>query len=170
MASLRVLGVDPGTRRLGWGVVERRGAAQHALAAGVVKLSERELLETRLEKVHRALGEIVDTYGPSVLAVEDIFYAEFPAAAIKLGHVRGVVLLVGAQRGLEVASYPPALVKRTLAGRGAADKAQVARLVAASLGLAAPPPSDAADALAVALTHCAKARFTPAPRRPRAPR
>ncbi|MBX7192182.1 MAG: crossover junction endodeoxyribonuclease RuvC [Sandaracinaceae bacterium] len=158
-AAQRVLGVDPGTRRLGWGIVERRGAKVLAVAAGVVKLSEREALETRLDKVHRALGEIIDTYAPSALAVEDIFYAEFPAAAIKLGHVRGVVLLVGAQRALEVASYPPALVKRTIAGRGAADKAQIGRLVAATLGLRAAPPVDAADALAVALAHCSKARL-----------
>ena len=91
--------------------------------------------------------------------MEDIFYAEFAAAAIKLGHVRGVVLLVGAQRSLEIASYAPALVKRTIAGRGAAEKVQVARLVAATLGLRTPPPADAADALAVALTHSMKSRL-----------
>jgi crossover junction endodeoxyribonuclease RuvC len=159
MRAGRVLGVDPGTRRLGWGVVERHGPKLQAVAAGVVKLREREALETRLAKVHEALEEIIETYGPVTLAVEDIFYAEFPAAAIKLGHVRGVVLLVGAQRALEVASYAPALVKRTIAGRGAAEKAQVGRLVAATLGLRAAPPTDAADALAVAITHCAKARF-----------
>ena len=140
--------------------MERRGSKLAGIAAGVVKLNEKELLELRLAKVHAALCEIVDTYGPGTLAVEDIFYAEFPAAAIKLGHVRGVVLLVGAQRDLEVASYPPALVKRTIAGRGAAEKAQVGRLVAATLGLRAPAPTDASDALAVAITHCAKARLT----------
>lgn len=156
---LRVLGIDPGTRRLGWGVVERRGAHVTALAAGVLRLTEKEALEVRLEKVHRALGEVVDTYAPRALAVEDIFYAEFPSAAIKLGHVRGVVLLVGAQRGLEVVSYAPALVKRTVAGRGAAEKSQVARIVAATLGLRIAPPVDAADALAVALAHCSKARI-----------
>ncbi|MBN8615646.1 MAG: crossover junction endodeoxyribonuclease RuvC, partial [Deltaproteobacteria bacterium] len=134
-APLRVLGIDPGTRRLGWGVVERHGAKVAAVAAGVLKLSEKDALEVRLEQVHRALGEVIETYAPSALAVEDIFYAEFAAAAIKLGHVRGVVLLVGAQRSLEIASYAPALVKRTIAGRGAAEKVQVARLVAATLGL-----------------------------------
>lgn len=158
-APLRVLGIDPGTRRLGWGVVERNGAKVAAVAAGVLKLSEKDALEVRLEQVHRALGEVIETYAPSALAVEDIFYAEFAAAAIKLGHVRGVVLLVGAQRSLEIASYAPALVKRTIAGRGAAEKVQVARLVAATLGLRTPPPADAADALAVALTHSMKARF-----------
>jgi crossover junction endodeoxyribonuclease RuvC len=164
LSPLRVLGVDPGTRRLGWGVVERRGARPSAVAAGVLALDAKEPLERRLRRAHEALLEIVDTYRPAVLAVEDIFYAEFPAAAIRLGHIRGVVLLVGAERDLEVCSYAPALVKRTLAGKGAADKAQVAKLVAATLLLKAPPPTDAADALAVALTHCAKARLGPRPR------
>lgn len=158
-SPLRVLGVDPGTRRLGWGVVERRRARTSAVAAGVLSLDPGQALERRLQSVHEALLEVIATYAPHVLAVEDIFYSEFPAAAIRLGHVRGVVLLVGAERALEVCSYPPALVKRTLAGRGAAEKSQVARLVAATLGLTAPPPTDAADALAVALTHCAKARL-----------
>lgn len=158
-SPLRVLGVDPGTRRLGWGVVERRGTRSTPVAAGVLALDARQALELRLRSVRSALVEIVETYAPTVLAVEDIFYAEFPAAAIRLGHVRGVVLLVGAERELEVCSYSPAMVKRTIAGRGAADKRQVARLVAATLNLKAPPPSDAADALAVALTHCARARL-----------
>ncbi len=153
----RVLGIDPGTRRLGWGVVDRLGVRVSAVAAGVLALDERLPLERRLAQVHAALLELVGTYEPSVLAVEDIFYARFPLAAIKLGHVRGVVLLVGAERELEIASYPPALVKRTIAGRGAAEKAQVGRLVAATLGLASVPPADAADALAIALTHGVKA-------------
>lgn len=158
-ASLRVLGIDPGTRRLGWGVVDRVGTRLSPVAAGVLALREKEPLETRLARVHEALGEIVDTYQPRALAVEDIFYARFPLAAIKLGHVRGVVLLVGAERALEVASYPPALVKRTVVGRGAADKAQVARLVTSMLGLSSVPPADAADALAIAITHGTKARL-----------
>jgi crossover junction endodeoxyribonuclease RuvC len=160
MSAERVLGVDPGTRRLGWGVVERRGPKLVALAAGVVKLHEKESFERRLASAYDALEEIIDTYAPRTLAVEDIFYADFPAAAIKLGHVRGVVLLVGARRELAVVSYPPALVKRTVAGRGAAEKAQIGRLVAATLGLRSAPPVDAADALAVAMTHCAKARLS----------
>ena len=139
-------------------MVERRGAKLAGIAAGVLRLPAGQALELRLETVHRALGEAIEAYTPTVMAVEDIFYAEFPAAAIKLGHVRGVVLLVGAQRGLEVASYAPALVKRTLAGRGAAEKTQVARLVTATLGLRTVPPADAADALAVAITHCSKAQ------------
>lgn len=157
--ATRVLGIDPGTRRLGWAVVEHAGLRVGAVAAGILKLDVESALERRLVAVRDALAEIVTTYGPAVLAVEDIFSGEFPNAAIKLGHVRGVVLLVGAERGLEVCSYPPALVKKSLAGRGAADKQQVAKLVAAKLGLARPPPVDAADALAVALTHASRAAF-----------
>lgn len=155
---VRVLGVDPGSRRLGWAIVERRGSSTQARAAGVVRLSADEPLEVRLDGVHRALVEVVERYAPTDLAVEDVFHGRFPASGIRLAHVRGVVLLVGAQRGLSVTSYPPALVKRALAGRGAADKTQVARLVAATLRLPTVPPADAADALAIALAHCSNAK------------
>ncbi len=90
--------------------------------------------------------------------MEEIFFAKYPNAALKLGHARGVTLLVAAQSGLEVYEYPPAVVKRTVVGRGAADKTQVARLIAALLGLKTTPEEDAADALAVAITHVQASR------------
>jgi crossover junction endodeoxyribonuclease RuvC len=155
---LRVLGIDPGTRRLGWGVVERRGPKLVAIAAGVLTMPATEPLEQRLMRVDAALTELAERHGPHAIALEDVFYAKFPRAAIQLAHVRGVVLLGAACLELPIASYAPALVKRTVAGRGAADKSQVARLVAATLGLPRPPPSDAADALAIAITHLAKTR------------
>jgi len=158
----RVLGIDPGSRRLGWGVVEREGLKLRAIAAGVLKLDVDVSLELRLKEVHEALSALCETYEIDAMAVEDIFYARFPNAAIKLAHVRGVILLVGAQQGLPVSSYPPSIVKKAIAGRGAADKVQVARLVAASLKLAKLPPADAADALAIAMTHCARASFVAA--------
>jgi crossover junction endodeoxyribonuclease RuvC len=155
----RVLGVDPGSRRLGWGVIEREGLKLRAVAAGVLKLDADVALELRLKEIHEALTTLCESYAIDAMAVEDIFYAKFPNAAIKLGHVRGVVLLVGAQQDVPVSSYPPSIVKKTLAGRGAAEKVQVARLVAASLKLAKLPPADAADALAIAMTHCARAFY-----------
>lgn len=151
--SSRVLGIDPGTRRLGWGVVERRGAKLTGIAAGVLALDVDDALASRLREVHESLHALIDAHAPDALAVEDIFYAKFPSAAIKLGHVRGVVLLVAAERALTLGEYAPALVKRTVAGRGAASKDQVAKLVQASLKLRTAPPSDAADALAIAITH-----------------
>lgn len=154
----RVLGIDPGSRRLGWGVVERRGPQLTAIAAGILALSPSDPLEQRLAEVHAAIEALIEAHGPHAVAVEDVFYARFPRAAIQLAHVRGVVLLAATQAERPVASHPPALVKRTVAGRGAADKAQVARMVAATLRLPKPPPADAADALAIAITELAIAR------------
>lgn len=152
----RVLGIDPGSRRLGWGVVERHGPRLTARAAGVLQLDPAEPLELRLVEVHDAISTLLEEHQPDTVAVEDVFYARFPRAAIQLAHVRGVILLAAAQHEREVVSHPPALVKRTIAGRGAADKAQIARMVAATLRLGKAPPSDAADALAIALTELAR--------------
>jgi len=153
-----VLGIDPGSRRLGWGVVERRGVRSIAIAAGVLRLDTETSLSSRLVAVESALEALVEAHAPTELAVEAVFHAKFPRAAIVLAHVRGVVLCAGEKAGLPIGEHPPALVKRTVAGRGAADKAQMARIVAAILGLRSPPPSDAADALAIALTQLASHR------------
>jgi len=123
----------------------------------VIRLDPKAPLADRLETLYDRLAALVDEHQPAVLAVEDVFYAKYPNAAIKLGHVRGVVLLLAAQRGLELAQYAPALVKRTVAGRGAADKAQVGRLVGKMLGLEETLGADATDALAVAITHLSAA-------------
>ncbi len=155
----RVLGIDPGTRKLGWGIVERRNGKLVGIAAGVVSLSPRDPLATRLAAACESIEALVDDHAPVTLAIEGVFYAKYAAAAIQLAHVRGVALLIAEQRGLHIAEYAPALVKRTVAGRGAADKAQIGRVVAATLGLRAPPPSDASDALAIAITHLSAATF-----------
>lgn len=150
---MRVLGVDPGSRRTGWGIAERSRGRLTGVAAGVIKLKEKAPLADRLEVIYDRLEELIETHQPDAVAVEDVFYAKYPNAAIKLGHVRGVVLLLVAKRGLPLAEYAPALVKRTVAGRGAADKTQVARLVGAMLGFEQVLAEDATDALAVAITH-----------------
>ena len=155
---MRVLGIDPGTRKTGWGVAERRRSGMVALGAGVIRLRPADPLADRLEIVFDRLDGLVDEHRPDVIAVEDIFYAKHANAAIKLGHVRGVVLLLVAKRQLPLAEYPPALVKRTVAGRGAADKTQIARVVGAMLGLKELPGEDATDALAIAITHLAASR------------
>lgn len=147
-AVQRVLGIDPGTRKLGWGVVERRGAKLRGIAAGVVTLDPRASLRDRLARAFEQVELMIEDHAPDVVAVEDIFYARYASAAIKLGHVRGVVLLAAARADKPVTEWPPSLVKRTVAGRGAAEKIQVGRVVAATLGLASVPPADAADALA----------------------
>lgn len=155
---MRVLGVDPGTRRAGWGVVEDDGARPRGIAAGVVVMSEDAPLEQRLAKLHAAIVAVIAEHAPASVAVEDVFFARYAGAALKLGHARGVVLLAAAQAGLVVTAYPPALVKRTIGGKGNAEKEQLAQIVGAMLQLKTLPPLDATDALAIALTHLARAR------------
>ena len=150
---IRVLGVDPGTRCTGWGVVEGTQTRLKGVAAGVIRLDAKAQLPDRLEVIYDRLEALIEEHRPDAVAVEDVFYAKYPNAAIKLGHVRGVVLLLVAKRGLAIGEYAPALVKRTVAGRGAADKAQLGRLVGAMLGLEEKLGADATDALAVAITH-----------------
>jgi len=151
--TLRVLGVDPGSRKTGWGVVAGGRGRMRGVAAGVITLKADAPLADRLEVVYDSLDALIDEHRPSAVAVEEVFYAKYPNAAIKLGHVRGVVLLLVAKRGLGLGEYAPALVKRTVAGRGAADKRQVARMVASMLGFEQKLGADATDALAVAMTH-----------------
>jgi crossover junction endodeoxyribonuclease RuvC len=159
---MRILGVDPGTQRTGWGVVERRGSRLVGIEAGVVRAKSDQPLEVRLGRIYAGLRDVVERLSPDVVAVESIFQAKYASAAIKLGHVRGVALLVAAHAALPVHDYAPALVKRTVAGRGAADKRQLAALVCTILGWTEVPAADAADALAVAITHAQAARYAEA--------
>jgi crossover junction endodeoxyribonuclease RuvC len=158
---MRVLGVDPGTRQLGWGVIERVGTRLVHVAHGTVS-PEGEILADRLLDIDRELGLIIERWAPACSAVEAMFFAKNAQTAAKLGHARGVVLLALRRAGLAVAEYPPALVKRSVVGTGRAEKHQVAHMVARVLGLALPPASDAADALAVALTHLSAEPFATA--------
>jgi crossover junction endodeoxyribonuclease RuvC len=148
-----VLGIDPGSIRTGWGVIRRDGPRLSYIAAGTIHAGKEAELPARLHEIYESLRAVIEQHAPTTMAVEDIFHARFANAAIKLGHARGVALLVGAQAGLAIAAYPPALVKRSVAGRGAADKGQVARIVGAILSLRTLPDIDATDALAIAITH-----------------
>lgn len=159
---MRVLGIDPGTQRTGWGVVERRGSRLCGIDAGVIRASADKPLEIRLRLIYEGLVEVVQRLEPEAVAVESIFHAKYANAAIKLGHVRGITLLVAANASLAVHDYPPSLVKRTVAGRGAADKTQIARLVGVLLGWTDLPAVDATDALAVAITHAQATRISAA--------
>jgi len=149
---MRVIGVDPGTRALGWGVVERVGTRQWHVAHGVIEPSLDGPFADRLICIDDELGRVIAEHEPDAAAVETIFFSKDAQSAAKLGHARGVVLLRLRRAGLEVHEYAPAAVKRAVVGHGRADKNQIAHLVAAALGLGAVPRSDAADALAVALT------------------
>lgn len=148
----RAIGVDPGTERVGWGVVEMRGGSVVHVAYGVIRPAAGSLA-ARLAEIDRALGEVVLRERPVTAAVEGVFQAGFARSALMLGHGRGVALAVLGRAGLDVAEYAPAAVKATVAGSGRAEKEQVARAIAAVLGLGEVPAADAADALAVALCH-----------------
>jgi crossover junction endodeoxyribonuclease RuvC len=148
-----VLGLDPGTRHFGWGVIERRGTRLVHIAHGVVHSDEKLSIAERLVGIERELVAVVTLHAPAIASVEAIFFSKDATAAAKLGHARGVALLVCARAGLGVHEYPPALVKKAVTGSGRAEKGQVARMIRVLLGLSALPPADAADALALAVTH-----------------
>lgn len=148
-----VLGIDPGTRHLGWGLVSTEGTRVRHVGHGVIHPSADRPLSERLVIIDDALGELFRTHRPEGAGVESIFFGKDAQAAAKLGHARGVILL-GLQRAhIPFAEYPPTLVKRTVVGTGLADKRQVALVITAILQLTKPPPVDAADALAIAITH-----------------
>lgn len=154
---MRVLGIDPGTAVTGYGVVEtgNGGAGPGRLIeCGVIRFAARIPLPRRLHELHAGIAGLIDRHRPDVLALENAFYHKNVRTTLVLGHARGVVLLAAQQAGLTIAEYPPATVKKTVAGAGAAHKSQVAAMVARLLRLRqAPKPADAADGVAVALTH-----------------
>ncbi|MBN2194297.1 MAG: crossover junction endodeoxyribonuclease RuvC [Polyangiaceae bacterium] len=147
------LGVDPGTRHLGWGFVRREGARLRHIAHGILHLDPSEPLALRLLDIDQRLDALLLEYRPDVASVETLFFHKDAQAAAKLGHARGVVLAALARRRVNVFEYAPAHVKRTIAGTGQAKKPQVAAMVRVLLALPDLPPADAADALALALTH-----------------
>jgi crossover junction endodeoxyribonuclease RuvC len=152
---MRVLGIDCGGEYTGYGVVEQDDSgALHHLCSGAVHLVPREALELRLKKICEGLHAIIAEYSPEEVAIEDVFYAVNAKSALKLGHVRGVAMLVAAQAGLAVVAYAPLSIKSAVVGYGRAEKSQVQMMVARLLNLPEPPqPADAADALAIAICH-----------------
>ncbi len=148
-----MFGIDPGTHRCGYGAVIRRGSRFVHVAHGVVRAPATASLPERLRAVADGLEAALAEVRPGVVAIEQAFVKIDPHAALVIGHARGVAMLMAARAGLPVVEYPPALVKRTVVGSGRADKAQVAGMIRAILGLTEAPPEDAADALAVAICH-----------------
>lgn len=158
-ASL-VLGVDPGSQHTGYGLILVEGQKLALVAQGRISPSAAWPLAQRLAHIHRHLAELISGHQPQTVAVEDIFYGKNVRSALKLGHVRGVVLLAAAQAGLEVFEYAPRQVKNTVAGYGQAEKTQVAHMVAELLDFHQPLAPDAADALAVAICHAGQCRLS----------
>jgi len=147
-----VLGVDPGSVRTGFGAVETDGRRHRLIEMGVLAPGPRLCLAEKLRHIHAGVAGLIARLSPDALAVEDVFHAANTRTALVLGHVRGVVLLAGAQAGLPVHEYPPATVKQQVTGFGRAEKSQVAYMVTRMLALSEDAaPGDATDALAVAL-------------------
>jgi len=155
---MRVLGLDPGSRRTGFGVVERDGNAYRCLIHGHAPAPPRLDLPHRIQAIAVRAGEIMDRYSPDCVAVEEAFYHESVRSTLVLGHVRGALLVAAVGRGLAVADYSPREIKLSVTGSGAAAKEQVAFMVRRLLGLTGALQTDAADALAVALCHLNRAR------------
>jgi crossover junction endodeoxyribonuclease RuvC len=150
---IRILGIDPGLRRTGWGVIAIEGNRLMFLACGSVATEDRGGLAIRLLAIHDGLRRVVDAHAPDEAAVEATFVNKDAAATLKLGQARGIAMLVPAIAGLPVAEYAPNLVKKTIIGVGHGEKAQIRMMLGVLLPKADPRTHDAADALAIAITH-----------------
>jgi crossover junction endodeoxyribonuclease RuvC len=153
LAPIRILGIDPGLRRTGWGVIAVDGNRLSFLACGSLATDENAALATRLLAIHRGLSAIVEAHAPDEAAVEATFVNKDASATLKLGQARGIAMLVPAIAGIAVAEYAPNLVKKTIVGAGHGEKAQVRMMISVLLPKADPRSEDAADALAVAVCH-----------------
>ena len=151
--AIRILGIDPGLRRTGWGLIACEGNRLIYLACGSVETNDKAALSERLVTIHDGLTRIVDEFRPDEAAVEATFVNRDATATLKLGQARGIALLVPAKAGVSVAEYAPNLVKKTIVGAGHAEKAQIRMMIGVLLPKADPQSEDAADALAIAVTH-----------------
>jgi crossover junction endodeoxyribonuclease RuvC len=150
---IRILGIDPGLRRTGWGVVEIAGNRLGFIGCGSVTSNDRDDMATRLLAIHDGLTRILDEFQPDEAAVEATFVNKDAQATLKLGQARGIAMVVPAKAGVPVAEYAPNVVKKSIVGAGHGDKVQVRMMIGVLLPKADPATHDAADALAIAVTH-----------------
>lgn len=153
VSSIRIIGIDPGLRNLGWGVIECDGSRLSYVACGSVHSNAAFSLADRLRQLHDGLADVLRLHAPMEAAVEETYVNRDPQSALKLGQARGVALLTPALANIPVAEYAANLIKKTVVGAGHADKAQVAMMVKILLPKCEAKSADAADALAVAITH-----------------
>jgi len=151
--AIRILGLDPGLGRMGWGIIDMEGSRLTHVAHGVLTSSAKHELAARLMALHALLAAVIEEHRPMAISVEQAFVAKDPSAALKLGHARAIALLAGAQAGLEVAEYAPNHIKKCVVGVGHAGKEQVMVMVKRLLPTARVEAADAADALAAAIAH-----------------
>ena len=165
---MRIVGIDPGSERTGYGCVETDGRRHRLVTCGAITAAADDSFPTRLARIHRELTNLFAKTRPDCVAVESVFHAVNARSALKLGHARGVALLAAVETGCTIVEYTPAEVKRAVVGYGRAEKRQVQQMIKLLLGLAQPPtPYDASDALAVAICHLhssgLQARLPPSP-------
>lgn len=151
---MRIIGIDPGTGILGFGVIDVVGGRSKLVTAGVIKTPAHTPLDERLEEIFHGLNQIITETQPTIMSIEKLFFAQNITTAISVSHARGVAMLCGRLAHLPIAEYTPLQIKQTLTGYGRADKKQIQEMVRLHLNLqVAPKPDDAADALAAAITH-----------------
>lgn len=153
---MRILGIDCGSERTGYGVIETDGRTHRLIIAGVIRTTPKHALDARLLEIACGLRDIIGQYSPAAAAVEEVFYSQNVKSALKLAHVRGVALLALAEAGIVVGEYSPLEVKAGVVGYGRAEKQQVQLMVKNLLGLGQPLAEDASDALAVAICHATR--------------
>src|SRR3984885_185155 len=150
---IRIIGIDPGLRRTGWGIIEIAGNRLSFLGCGSVMTNDRDGLAVRLLVIHDGLVKVLEEFRPDEAAVEATFVNKDATATLKLGQARGIAMVVPAKAGVPVAEYAPNLVKKSIVGAGHGDKTQVRMMIGVLLPKADPASHDAADALAIAVTH-----------------
>lgn len=165
-SSSLIMGIDPGSRFTGYGLVRRRGRELRRLASGRIRLPVKAPPEQRFARLLEELDKVLEAEAPDQVAVEDIFTHRNARSALMLGQARGVVLAAVGRRGLAVTAYPPATIKKAVSGHGQATKQQIQRMVMVLLGLTEAPAEDEADALAAAICHALMSRSTSALARP----
>lgn len=153
LAAIRIIGIDPGLRNMGWGVIEVTGSRLAYVASGLLHSNAKAPLAQRLCALHEGLRGVIQRHAPAEAAVEETFVNRDPQSALKLGQARGIALVVPALAGLPVAEYAANLIKKTVVGSGHAEKTQIAMMVKVLLPRSEAQSADAADALAVAITH-----------------
>lgn len=156
---VRVLGIDPGSRITGYGVIEAFRGQLAFVTCGVIKTDSGAPFAHRINEIFEGINQIVQVYQPSVAAVEDVFVSKNPRSALKLGQARGAAVVAAMQNGLAVYDYSPKLVKQSVVGYGQAEKGQIQQMMKMLLNLPKQPSNDAADALAVAMCHANQACF-----------
>ena len=152
---MKIIGIDPGTRILGYGIVYHRGNLLTPVAYGAINTKSTDPIEQKLHIIYHSLTNVFEKYQPDIVAIEKVFYGKNVQSAIKIGEARGVALLAAANANLPVHEYEPTKIKKAVTGVGNAHKSQIQKMVQTILALSEmPKPADAADALAIAICHC----------------